>query len=189
MASIKTINNKTFKVLVGILIISLLYNYYLIKKTNNLGNEIEHVRGNHYLSYFSTLMYYSNSLDYLVNNASQDHDVQEREMKALYAHSFNLLEHARTYAMLSNKIDNELPDLIWNLAVYIHDITQNLNKIDIENNRNNLKEFSRVINEIIILENQTKMEMLSNNKGFTEKVMYTVLSPKVEKAMGLYLFD
>ena len=179
----------TVKTLVSILVISLLVNFYLTTKLINYENRIKHVRGKQNANFFHALNYYSNDLDYFVNNNLQHYDAIERELQALYAHSFNLVEHARTYVMLSNNEDSELANLIWNLAVHIQDITHNLNQVEIKNNRNNLKEFSRTINEIVKLENQTRIEMLRNNKGFAEKEMYIVLSPKVEKAMGLYLFN
>jgi hypothetical protein len=177
-----TINRVKF--LIGILVISLLGNFFLIAKLSSDENKIKHIAN--YTNFFTTLWYYNNSLDYFANNDSQVLDARERELQALYGHSFNLVEHARTYAMLSDK-EAELPTLIWNFAMHIQDITHNLDQVDIKNNRDNLKEFSRTINEIVKLENQTRVEMLRNNKGFIEKEMYTVLSPKVEKTMDLYL--
>ncbi|ABR47970.1 hypothetical protein Amet_1800 [Alkaliphilus metalliredigens QYMF] len=174
------------KILIGILVISLLANIFLFAKFISDEKITRLSANNNYTAFFSTLMIYSDSLDYLANNDLQFLGAGERELQALYGYSFNLVEHARTYGMLSDKKD-ELPSLIWNFAIHMQDITNNLNQVDIKNNRDNLKEFSRNINGIVMLENQTRGEMYRNNKGFVAKEMHTVLSPKVEKIMDLYL--
>jgi hypothetical protein len=47
------------------------------------------------------------------------------------------------------------------------------------NNRDNPKEFSRVVDEIVKLENHTRIEMFQSNEGFVEKEVYIVLPQKL----------
>ena len=179
------IKTNKVKILIGILFILLLRSSYLIIQLNNSVNRIGYVRENQYDNFFHALIYCSRDLDYFANNDFQNPDDIERQQRVLYAHGFNLLEHARTYAMLSDKGD-ELPSLIWDFAVHIKNITQNLNQVESKNNRDNLKAFSRVVNEIVKLENHTRVEMLLSKEGFVEKEMYIILSPKVAKVVNLF---
>ncbi len=65
------------------------------------------------------------------------------------------------------------------MSVHIQDITYNLNQVEMRNNRDNPKEFSRVVDEIVKLENHTRIEMFQSNEGFVEKEVYIVLPQKL----------
>jgi len=174
------------KILIGLLVISLVANIFLFIKVNSDENKISRSADNNYTAFFSTLMIYSNSLEYLANKDLQTSGDGERELQALSGHSFNLVEHARTYSSLSDEKD-ELSNLIWNFTVHLQEITNSFNEDDIKNNRDHFKEFSRTINEIVELENETKIEMLMDDEGFVPEKMHTVLKPVVEKSMELQL--
>ncbi len=174
------------KMLMGILIISLAANIFLFAKVHSAEFKISHSADNNYIAFFSTLRFYSNSLDYLANEDLQTPGDGERELQALYRHSFNLVEHARTHRMLSDEKD-ELSNLIWNFTIGLNETTSRFNEDDIKNNRAHFKELSRTLREIVELENTTRFEMVSNNDGFVAEEMHTVLQPIVEKTIDLQL--
>jgi len=174
------------KILIGLLVISLVANIFLFTKVNSDENKISDSADTNYAAFFTTLRNYSNSLESLANNDLQTSGDGERELQVLSGQSFNLVEHARTYSSLSDEKD-ELSNLIWNFTVHLQEITDSFNEDDIINNRDYYKEFSRTINEIVELENETKIEMLRDDEGFEPEKMHTVLKPIVEKTMELQL--
>ncbi len=174
------------KILIGLLVISLVANIFLFTKVLSDENQIRRSADNNYSAFFTALLIYRNNLDYLVNMDLQTLGDGERELQALHGHSFNLVEHARTYRRLSDEND-ELSSLIWNFAAHLQEITNSFNEDGIINNKDHFKEFSRAIREIVEMENETKMEMIGDNEGFVPEKMHTVLKPIVEKTMDLQL--
>jgi len=172
-----------------VLVLSLLANFYLVVELGKYSNSRALIRDNQYLNYFNTLLLYGKTLDCLISAEAKDNDVLiERELQTLNAHSLNLVEYARTYRALSKSEDNELSNLIWDLAIHIRNMSVNLNKAEIENARNSIEDFSRAVNGIVKLENGTRLEVLESDKGLAKNEVHDVISPLVKKAMELPLF-
>ncbi|OEF95693.1 hypothetical protein [Desulfuribacillus alkaliarsenatis] len=170
-------------ILIGILVISLLGNSYLITKLNNYQNTTEIVRFDQYTSFFNALRVYSANLDYLLNEDLTDAKINH-EISRLQEDVNALVSYARSYGMLHRNDKTNMTGIIWDLAMSSNWIYQEylLNIDSYYNHKKEVADLNKIINEIVRLENNTYSQMRSSSKGFDEKTMSEILYPKAMNA-------
>ena len=182
-------NNRT-AILMGILIISLLGNYYLISENRNYKRTNKIVAGDQYIAFFSSLSDYAESLEYLEDHKAEHNDI-EREIKKVQEQVNSLINYARSYSMLSPKQEGQLPAILWQIAMdangfYNRYLTE---ENVIKYNAGRISEFSSAIDEIVELESSIRIKAARTKEGFIEKDMADILYQKMKKIMeisGLY---
>ncbi len=180
-------DNRTI-ILVGILIISLIGNCYLMSKTLSYEKKIKYVAEEQYIAFFSSLRAYGVSLKFFDEYKTEHNDI-EREIEIIKEHVNNLVNYARCYGMLDTKHIKEtrLPEILWQIAIDSQNFYERylIEENRIKDNADRIGEFSRVVNEMIELENSTRIKAMRTHEGFSEEEMADALYPKMKEIMDL----
>jgi hypothetical protein len=176
------------KILIVFLVISLLGNFYLISKTKEYQREIKYVAGEQYTAFFSSLRAYVVSLKHF-DEYGAEHNYLERETKMVKEHVNNLVSYARCYSKLAPEHQKEtrLSAILWQIAIDTQKFYERylLNENRIRENADRIDKFSKVINEIVEMENSTRIKALGTREGFNEEEMADILYPKMKEIMDL----
>lgn len=177
-------------IFIGILIISLLGNFHFRLELSNYQKRTTSVMGNNYSSFFNTLNVYHNRLEYIMDYETNHNNI-EIEIKSLEEDVNALINYARSYGLLNPEPNELLPSLIWDIATSSRWVYEEyLTKADIiRNNGDKIHEFSKIIDEILTLENSTRIKMTNSNKGFIGKVMSDTLYPKTIEVTQLTILS
>ncbi|NLO26367.1 MAG: hypothetical protein GX114_09570 [Clostridiales bacterium] len=176
------------KILIGFLVIFLLGNFYLISKTKEYQRKIKYVAGEQYIAFFSSLRAYGVSLKHFDEYATEHNDI-EREIEITKEHVNNLVSYARFYGMLAPEHQKEtrLSAILWQIAIDAQKFYEGylLNENKIKENTDRIGKFSIAVNEIVEMENSTRIKALGTREGFNEEEMADILYPKMKEIMDL----
>ena len=182
-------------ILIAIIVIavSLIGNLLLWTQLRDYQDKNEFLMEKNYTAFFNDLEVYNNRLDYIVNYEGSPSEI-EREVISLQKDVESLINHAESYGLGNTGEEDVLASVIWEIAMSAQwmlleqflqadelELVENLDKI----NENEIREFSTVISEIIILENRAMEEYNNSSKRFSHQEMADLLRPKAVEASKL----